>query len=98
MTNSNTEINYGILSDVSRNLNCELFDDCGGSTISRRTTKGFKKAFGLDDNSISDQNAEHIIHAAMIGTLSCFTAKNERSTLGGILMLAGLVYFYQKGK
>lgn len=93
--NKNSEIDYGVLSDVSKELNCNLFGDCRGSTISRRTTKGFKKAFNLDDETISDQNAEHIVHVAMIGTAACFASKNEKATIGGILMLAGLIYFYQ---
>lgn len=76
-------------------MNCDLFGDCRGSTISRRTTKGFKKAFNLEDEIISDQNAEHIVHAAMIGTIACFNSKNENATIGGALMLAGLVFFYQ---
>ncbi|MFI0428894.1 hypothetical protein [Mariniflexile sp. HMF6888] len=62
------------------------------------TLQSMRCEFGLDDNSFSDQNTEHIIHAAMLGILFCFTAKTERSTLGGILMLAGMVYFYQKRK
>lgn len=92
---NNYEIDYGILSDVSKGINCNLFGDCSGSTISRRTTKGFKKAFSLDDTNISDQNAEHIVHAAMIGTAACLTAKKETRTLGGFLLLASLVFFYQ---
>ena len=91
------EINYGVLSDVSRNLNCNLFDDCAGSTISRRTTRGFKEAFGLDDETITDENAEHIVHAAMLGTAACFASKKEAGIIGGILMLAGLIFFYQNG-
>jgi len=90
------EIDYGILTDVSKELNCTLFDDCSGSTISRRTTKGFKKVFNLDDDDISDQNAEHIVHAAMLGTAACFTSKKENTTIGGLLLLAGLVFLYHK--
>jgi len=93
MKNKN-EIDYGVLSDVSKELNCNLFGDCTGSTISRRTTKGFKNVFNLDDNDISDQNAEHIVHGAMIGTIACLTSKKENSTLSGLLLLAGLAYLY----
>ena len=96
--NSNLEIDYGVLSDVSKDLNCNVFGDCGGSTISRRTTKGFKKAFNMSNENISDQDAEHIIHAAMVGTAACLTSKNEKTTFGGFLMLAGLIFFYQNGK
>lgn len=94
---NNDEIDYGFLSDVSKDLNCNLLGDCAGSTISRRTTRGFKKSFGLDNNTITDQNAEHIIHAAMLGVVTCFSSRTEKATIGGILMLAGLIYFYQKG-
>lgn len=89
------EINYGALSDLSRGANCNLFADCSGSTISRRTTRGFKKAFNLDDKDISDQNAEHLVHAAMLGTAACLASKE--TTLGGLLLAAGLIYFYQEG-
>jgi len=88
------EIDYGVLSDVSKELNCNLFGDCSGSTISRRTTKGFKKTFKLDDNDISDQNAEHIVHAAMVGTATCLMSKNKNTAIGGVLLLAGLIFLY----
>ena len=94
--NSNNEVDYGILSDISKELNCNLLGDCSGSSISRRTTKGFKRAFNLDE-TISDQNAEHVVHAAMLGTAACFASKNENAKIGGLLMLAGLVLFYQNG-
>jgi hypothetical protein len=41
------------------------------------TLQSMRCEFGLGDNSFSDQNAEHIIHAAMLGILSCFTAKQK---------------------
>ena len=94
----NKEIDYGILSDVSRNANCNILGDCEGSTISRRTTRGFKKAFNLQDADISDQNAEHIVHLAMVGTAACVTSKKDDDKIGGLLLLASLAYFYQKGK
>ena len=90
----NKEIDYGILSDVSKELNCNLFFDCSGSTISRRTTKGFKNVFNLDDNDISDQNAEHIVHGVMIGSAVCLASKKENSTIIGLLLLASLVFLY----
>jgi hypothetical protein len=93
MKNEN-EIDYGILNTVSKELNCNLFGDCSGSTISRRTTKGFKNVFNLDDNDISDQNTEHVVHAAMVGTVACLSSRKEGTTLGGILLLAGLTYLY----
>ena len=93
MKNKN-EIDYGVLSDVSKEINCNFFGDCTGSTISRRTTKGFKKVFNLNDNDISDQSAEHIVHGVMIGTVACLTSKKENSTLGGLLLLASLAYLY----
>lgn len=93
------EMDYGVLSDVSRDLNC-VVGDCRGITISRRTTKGFKRAFNLDDSQLSDENAEHIIHAAMVGTVACFSSKEAKKngSIAGVLMLASLIFFYQKGK
>jgi len=89
------EIDYGVLSDISKGLNCNLFGDCSGATISRRTTKGFKKSFNFTDKDISDQNAEHIVHGAMIGALVCLTSKDEDAKFGGILLLLALAFFYQ---
>ncbi|MEM6260901.1 MAG: hypothetical protein AAGI38_00225 [Bacteroidota bacterium] len=92
----NSEINYGVLSHVSRELNCNVLGDCSGSTISRRTTKGFKRAFNLTDHTISDQNAEHIVHAAMLGTVVCLFSKNKGAIVIGILLLLALIFFYKR--
>lgn len=89
------EIDYGILSDISKGANCNLFGDCSGATISRRTTKGFKNTLNLTDRDISDQNAEHIVHAAMIGTAAClFSESSNKRTIGAFLLL-GLFICYQ---
>ncbi len=92
------EIDYGVLSEVSRDLNCNLIGDCSGTTISRRTTKGFKKAFNLDDRQISDQDAEHIVHIAMVGMATCFVSRNNNAPIAGFLLLASLFIFYQNGE
>ncbi len=87
------EIDYGILSDISRELNCNLLGDCSGSTISRRTTKGFKKSLNLTNDDISDQNAEHIVHALMIAFVGALVYgfrknKNEALIVSLVLFLA----------
>lgn len=92
--NKKSEIDYGVLTDVSKAANCNLFGDCSGSTISRRTTRGFKKAFNLSDDVISDQNAEHIIHGVMGATVACLASKSDEGKVGGLLLLAGLAYCY----
>lgn len=91
-----TEINYGVLSIVSKKLNCVLFGDCSGSTISRRTTKGFKKALGCNDRNITDQDAEHLVHGLMICAVVCLTSKRKEKFLLGLFILVGLIYWYHK--
>jgi hypothetical protein len=93
--NKTKEIDYGILSDISKGANCNLFGDCSDSTISRRTTKGFKKILNLNDKNISDQNAEHIVHAAMIGTAACLFSKSSNKKVTGSFILLGLFICYQ---
>lgn len=92
------EIDYGVLGDISKGINCSIFGDCSGSTISRRTTKGFKKTFNLSDMNISDQGAEHIVHGLMIGTVASFASNKKNSTLTGLLLLAGLTFMYHNKK
>lgn len=91
----NNEINYGALTEVSRELN-KILGDKSGKTISRRTTHGFKKLFKLTDMDISDENAEHIVHGIMIATIIALNNKGTRVT--GMLMLVGLFLFYHAGE
>lgn len=91
------ELNYGALTEVSRGLN-SLLGDNSGRTVSRRTTHGFKRSFNLSDQDISDTNAEHIVHGAMISTGTLIASKNEGSRVAGILLLASLFLFYQAGE
>lgn len=91
------EINYGILSDVSKTINYGL-GDRSGRTVSRRTTQGFKRAFNINDSQLSDQNAEHIIHGAMVGTAVLLKSKKNANVATGLLTLACLFALYHAGK
>ena len=87
-----TELNYGLLSTVSQNVNCKLFNDCSGLTISRRATQGFMQ---LTRIPLCPQYVEHIIHGAMFTTFWAF--RKDKSALGLTLLLA-LIASYQLGK
>jgi hypothetical protein len=97
--NKTKEIDYGIWGDISRDANCHLLGDCSGSTISRRTTKGFKNSLNLSTNNISDQNAEHIVHGFMIiAVFSLIGSSIHKSgkVLGlGLILLLLLFVWYQ---
>lgn len=100
--NKTQEIDYGIWSDISKGANCNLFGDCSGSTISRRTTKGFKKSLNLNDSNISDQHAEHIVHGFMIIVLLSFIGssiyKSGKVLVLGLILLLLLIVCYQNEK
>ncbi len=91
----NSNNNYGILTDMSKSLNV-LLGDSSGRTVSRRTTHGFMKAFDIRD--MRDNNAEHIVHGAMISSGVLLTSKNKNLKIFGLLLLAGLIALYQIGK
>jgi len=91
-----TEIDYGSLGDLSKALNYGLGDRTG-RTVSRRTTQGFKRVMNITDERMHDQNAEHIIHGAMLGTAGLLLSKEGNKGLG-LLGLACLIAFYQAGK
>jgi hypothetical protein len=95
MTKTVAIINYGVLTDMSKSLN-GLLGDKSGRTVSRRTTQGFKKAFNLD--KIDDEDAEDIVHAAMISTGLLLVSKNDNLKIFGALLLAGLFACYHNGK
>ncbi len=95
MENRVSRNEYGVLTDLSKSLNM-LFGDGSGRTVSRRTVHGFKRAFNIND--LSDENAEHIIHSAMISTGLLLTSKKSNFNLLGLLLLIGLVACYQNGK
>lgn len=89
------EINYGKWGVLSELINCNLLGDCSGSTISRRTTKGFKKAFNLN---MSDQMAEHIIHGLMVFVFYTLVLKQEKQIGLGLVLLFTLAIFYSIGE
>jgi hypothetical protein len=91
----NESSNYGILTDASKGWNI-LLGDKTGRTVSRRVSHGFKDAFILDD--MSDEIAEHIVHAGMIASASMLFSRNrDLQIIGGILTL-GLILLYLKGE
>jgi hypothetical protein len=95
MTRTVAKRNYGVLTEMSKSLN-ELLGDNSGRSVSRRTTQGFKKAF--DIKNIDDEDAEDIVHTAMISTGLLLASKNDNSKVFGALLLAGLIACYHIGK
>jgi hypothetical protein len=89
------EENYGIITDISKDLN-SAFGDKSGRTVSRRTAQGLKKS--LDIQHIDDDSAEHIVHAGMALSTILLKSKDETSNGIGILLFAGLLGCYLKGK
>lgn len=91
------KVNYGIWTEVSKEINASLGDK-SGRTVSRRTTHGFKNALNLSNNEITDENAEHLMHCAMISSAALLVNKNNGAKIAGLIILAGLVGLYQAGK
>lgn len=87
--------NYGALTEVSRGLNIALGDKTG-RTVSRRTTHGFKNAFKL--HHLNDEDAEDLVHAAMVASGGLMCMKNNGAKAVGLLLLVGLVFCYHAGK
>jgi hypothetical protein len=87
--------NYGALTDASKGLNM-VFGDKTGRTVSRRTTHGFKNAFSLQH--VDDEDAEDLMHGAMIASGGLLMAKNDGAKVVGLLLLVGLIFCYHAGK
>lgn len=85
--------NSGIWAALSRGLNCKVFGDCSERTVSQRTAIGFKRLLGL---SMSDQNAVHIVHVAMLGSAYLIFNK-EKQSVGGVGLVLLLTVAYQIG-
>lgn len=89
------ETNYGILTDASKGWNLILGDE-SGRTVSRRTAHGFKSAFKLKE--MEDDDAELIVHSAMVASGALLSTKNDGAKAAGLLLLLGLFACYQEGK
>ncbi len=88
-----SERNYGPLTDVSKLVNT-IFGDKSSRTVSMRTTHGFQNILRLN---ISEQDAEDIVHLAMVGSLLLVKSKNKTANTLGILLIAGLFVCYHNG-
>ena len=89
------EQSYGVLTDISRNLNA-AFGDTTGRTISRRTAHGLKRSLNL--HHIDNDSAELIVHSGLVATGALLKSKSETSQGIGILLGAALWGLYQEGK
>lgn len=87
--------NYGILTEISKELN-KAVGDHSGRTLSRRTAHGLRKSFDL--RNVSDEEAEAIAHTAMIASGICLSSKDSETKLFGSLLTIALVVLYQNGK
>ena len=85
---------YGAFSEASRSLNAFLGDQTG-RTVSRRTTHGFISSFDLD---MSENNAEHVVHGAMVASITLLSSKSTGSKIAGGLLALGLAALYQEGQ
>jgi len=88
-------INYGVLTDVSKDLN-QFFGDNSGRTVSTRTAHGFKNFFNA--KSIDDEAAEFIVHSGMIAATTLLNSKKETEKSNGLMLSLALFLFYQAGK
>lgn len=77
---------YGIWTKMSRDVNCRVFNDCSGRTISARTTTGFMKAIGSPNNT--NQMA---VHGAML-VCAALLIKKEKKTTKLLVILLFLAY------
>lgn len=91
----NSKESYGVLTDISKDLNA-AFGDNSGRSISRRTAHGFKK--GLSLHNVDDDSAEFIVHTGMVVSGILLKSKEDTSQGIGILVGAALLGFYLNGK
>jgi hypothetical protein len=87
--------NYGVLTDASKGWNM-ILGDKSGRTVSRRTTHGFQRSFNLQ--SMDENDAEVIVHGAMLASGALLRSKNDGAKAAGLLLLFGLFACYQSGK
>lgn len=87
--------NYGVLTDVSKDLN-QFFGDNSGRTVSTRTAHGFKNFFNA--KSMDDEAAEFIVHGGMVAANRLLNSKKETDKSNGLMLSLALFLFYQVGK
>lgn len=99
MTTKNSTLtairNFGILTDISKELN-QIFGDQSGRTVSMRTTHGFKNAFNL--HAMHDNDAEDLVHGLMVLTPILLKHESDTANAIGVILLSGLVGCYLNGK
>ena len=91
----NTTANYGVLTDVSKDMN-QFFGDNSGRTVSLRTAHGFKNFFNA--KSMDDDAAEFIVHGGMVAATKLLNSKKETDRSKGFMLSMALFVFYQAGK
>lgn len=87
--------NYGVLTDVSKDLN-QFFGDNSGRTVSSRTAHGFKNFFNA--KSMDYEAAEFIVHGGMVAATTLLNSKKETEKSNGLMLSLALFLFYQAGK
>ena len=92
---SQNRLNYGALTDFSKALN-DMVGDKTGRTVSHRTASGLKKIFKVEE--MSNDDAEHIVHAGMAAAGILVSSKDENLMATGALLGLGLFICYQEGK
>lgn len=78
-------------SEISRNANCQIFGDCSGRTISRRTGLGLRKGLQLD---VSPKVATDIAHVGMGLVFFLLRSDLPKNRTLGRLLTGGLVLSY----
>lgn len=92
--NGNSTRNFGVLTDISSDIN-KLFGDETGRSVSLRTAHGFKDVFNLQN--LDDDTAEDIVHGFMTLTPVLLTRKNDAANAVGVVLLAGLLGCFLAG-
>ena len=85
---------YGVLTDISKDINTLLGDE-SGRTVSRRTADGFQRTLAPN---LSDQASEDVVHLGMLALP--FLLKSEKPAAGIARVVVGALLFgsYHAGK
>jgi hypothetical protein len=89
------ETNYGVFTDISKDINLSLGDKTG-RTVSRRTAHGLKNL--TKSQRMDDDMAEFIVHMGMLLALVIFLSNSKSKSSSGLLLLLLLFVCYQSGK
>ena len=85
-----------VLSILSQAANCNLFNDCSGDSISRRTARGLTRQLGHPSNAVSANIRP--IHGLMLASYLLVRSENKNSKIAGAEVIASLIGLYHKGK